>query len=80
MRHQSRKMAYTTLKILSLLWLAGIILSVTICAFYYQMDISAEFDVNSITFSIGAILVIAGAACIAVAPYAIIEYNFFQED
>ena len=75
-----KRLIYPIMKIISLVWLAGVILSITASAFIYQTDIAEAFDVNSLRFAVCALLIIVGAACIAVAPYAIVEYHHSLED
>lgn len=66
---------YPILKVFSLLWMAFIILSVTAGAFVYQAEIAMRYDVNSMGFALISIFAVLGMALVAVAPYAIIEYN-----
>lgn len=68
------RIKYTVCRILAILWLATVILAVTIGAFLNQTEIVIQFNVNSIKFSVSVILVIFAAAVVAALPYAIVEY------
>lgn len=68
------RIKYTVCRVLAILWLAAVILAVTVGAFLNQAEIVIQFDVNSIKFSVYVILVIFAAAVVAALPYAIVEY------
>jgi len=61
-------------KILSIVWLAVVIMAFTAVVFIYQSDLAVLFDTGSISFSILAILTILAVATIASMPYTIITY------
>ena len=68
------RIKYTVCRVLAILWLAAVILAVTVGAFLNQAEIVIQFDVNSIKFSVSVILIIFAAAVVAALPYAIVEY------
>ena len=61
-------------KILSIVWLAFVIMAFTAVVFVYQSDLAVLFDTGSISFSVLAILTILAVATIAAMPYTVITY------